>query len=159
MTLKDVLLKPIKLIGGGVLDLKGFRKSIINKDLGGGDKFPYEYIFIQELTVNIKKEDIVIEDGVLNAATNIDPIDIGSIDSSKVIVNGYCNEAQINVDESSVDNYLFFSNVPILNIYADVSLYIYDNKISRVEIRSEDASEFVPDDFALNFTELLFIKL
>lgn len=33
MTIKEVLLKPIKLIGGGLLNLRGFNKGVINEEI------------------------------------------------------------------------------------------------------------------------------
>lgn len=63
MKLSEILANPIKLKGGGNLDLKDLSKVIVDKEVGGGDEFPYEYQVIPGFSVTVNPEDWVEEDG------------------------------------------------------------------------------------------------
>lgn len=57
MKLSEILAKPLKLIGGGKLNLKGFCKRIVDKEIGGEDEFPYEYIEYPDIHLAYNPED------------------------------------------------------------------------------------------------------
>lgn len=57
MKLSEILANPIKLKGGGNLDLKGLSKVIVDKEVGGGDEFPYGYIVYPDMHIIYNPED------------------------------------------------------------------------------------------------------
>lgn len=147
MKLSELLAKPLSLIGGGKLNLKGFCKRVVDKEIGeGGDEFPYEYEVLN-FDISIKTEDweeIPDDEGYYKININLEEEQIPTLENILFII-GTMNET---IKSTSDIKYISFT----IDDHSETSFDFDYNIIPNVLNCRTDT----PESYNLNF-ELIFI--
>lgn len=146
MKLSKILANPIKLKGGGNLDLKGLSKVIIDKEVG--DNFPYEHQVVN-FTVDVKAENWSIEEGSASCTIKFDnPIPLQHTQMIWGILN---NNAPSDIE------YRRFQ-IPIAELSGEVSVDINYGKIVDIYIEGYYEEPFTPqENYKFEFKNLIFV--
>lgn len=147
MKLSEILAKPIKLIGGGLLNLKGFNKSIVDKEVA--KEFPYDYEVVN-FTVNVKAEDWTIDEG--SATCNI-TLEVPIPLQHNTFIFGYLNDDATNditnigfpVPFPELDGTINVSTSPEGIIGVSIDAFYYEETYTP------------PENFKLEFKNLIFV--
>lgn len=127
MKLSELLAKPLSLIGGGKLNLKGFCKRVVDKEVA--KEFPYEYIEYPDIHLTYTPDDWINYDDLFTIDTKISIPNIKVEEPYKLFAVGnisYENRTDssyLNDSSDNSKNYFSFINVIDTEFLFDVNFY------------------------------------
>lgn len=131
MKLSELLTKPLKLKGGGILNLKGFSKAIVDEEVGEGENS--QNIFSNILNL-ITRTEINPHPTKVVDSSNYEVIDISDIEDDKAYYLLYKKDDILNLQPEFISYKLvlsqsLFFEVRDINSFSMSNDYTIDNEI------------------------------